>query len=291
MKLGVVYEIGQPVHRIGATIGFFINKGSFQLCSSHAVVYCFRNYGPELSRWELQSDLMLGLGFGQRFTTQENVALLSSVSNYSNRQNLFSYGLKYYYDKIETKQLTGAVNLRIHDYFIATENDGFVFLPFDKYRTGAISIGKYFFSSSNDKLFKQNRISVDFLLFTGQTQGPPTEKIIDAKYPSRFGYKKLNDSKYSKSSHGILRLNWTTSLVQNQNTFIEIGLDNEHIRNVVQNQFIHDLPFIPKKLIKIKNPHVPMRNAEGRDYLYRENEKIRKGKFVWGAGLNRPYFY
>jgi len=292
LKVGLVYEIGQPVHRIGGSIGFHANVGIFQISSNNVIFYAFKNYGPLVSRIESQSGATLGIGFGSQKTTIETLAMLSPLSNYSLRNNMISYGIKFYTDKIGTEQVTGLVSVRLGNYFIASENDGFAFLPFDRYRTGAISVGRYFFSANAaTDLFRQHRVSADILLYTGQTQGEPTQKITEGNYPSRFGYKKLNESKYHNASHGILKFSWCTSLVARQNGFVNIGLDNEKIRNTVQNKLIHDLPFLPQKLIKIKNPHIPMRNTEGSDYLYRKNEKIRKGRFVWGLGLNRPLFY
>ena len=292
LKIGLVYELGQPVHRIGGTIGLHINVGAFQITSNHTIFYAFKNYGPQIPRLESQSDLNLGVAFGEQKTNFENLALLSPISNYSLRNYMISYGVKLYSDKIRTDQLTGLMSVRLADYFIAAENDGFVFLPYDKFRTGAITVGRHFYHQGNfnDLLYEQ-KLSLDIILYTGQTQNAPTERVNESNYPSRFGYKKLNDSKYSKASHGILKLSWQTATYFNQSAFASIGIDNEHIRNAVQNKFIHDLPFLPKRIIKIENPHIPMRNSEGADYLYRGNEKIRKGKFVWGVGLNRVLFY
>ncbi len=291
VKLGLVYEIGQPVHRVGLTLGFHINFGRLQINTNCFYFYGFRNYGPRIPHWELQTQTQLGLAFGQLYDQHESIAMLSPVSNFSNRRNLIAYSVKYYFDNIETSQLTGIISLRHLEYFLAVENDGFVFLPWDQYRTGAFTFGRYITDEDEFTDIWQHRISLDVLLYTGKTQGPPTRKVIDSKYPSRFGYKKLNHSKHSKSSHGILKLTWQSNLLFAQNAFASIGVDHEKIRNVVQNKFIHDLPFIPKHLIKIKNPHVPMRNSLGGDFLYRKNETLRKGKFVWGLGLNKDLFY
>ncbi len=291
-KIGIVYELGQPVHRIGGTLGLYANLGSFQFSSNNAIFYAFKNYGPNIPRLESQSGLAMGVGFGPPRQFIDGLAMLSPISNFSLRTHMISYGIKLYSDKIGTDQITGLINLRLGDYFLASENDGFVFLPYDKFRTGAISLGRYFYSATiGNQLLAEQKVSLDLLLYTGQTQNAPTEKITEDTYPSRFGYKKLNNSTYHKASHGILKLSWHTSTEFNQSAFATIGLDNEHIRNAVQNKFIHDMPFLPKRLIKIENPHIPMRNAEGADYLYGKKEKVRKGKFVWGIGLNRPLFY
>jgi hypothetical protein len=291
LKVGLVYEIGQPVHRIGGSIGLHVNLGSAQVSSNHTLFYAFRNYGPKIARLESQSDLSLGLGFGQAKTSFDDIALLSPISNFGPRTYLLSYGIKLYSDKIGTDQLTGLISFRMGDYFLASENDGFVFLPWDQFRTGAISVGRFIQNNHSATIFQQQQVSVDVLLYTGKTQGNPTQKISESNYPSRFGYKKLNTSAHYKASHGILKLSWSGSLIAGQQIFADIGLDNEKIRNVVQNKLIHDLPFLPKKIIKIENPHIPMRNEEGADYLFQKGEKIRKGKFVWGFGLNRPLFY
>ena len=291
IKLGLVYEIGQPVHRLGGSLSFHLNYGATQLISGVTYFYAWGNYGPQIQRWEIQTNAQLGLSFGRQYLSFENIAMLSPVSNFSRRENVVSYGIKYYFDNIKTEQLCGLISVRHNEYFIAAENDGFAFLPWDQFRTGAFSIGRYITRSDEFTDMQQHRLSFDILLYTGKTQGPPTQKITYGNYPSRFGFKKLNDSRYHDASHGILKFSWQSSLLFGQNAFASIGIDNEKFRNSVQNKFIHDLPIVPKSFIKIKNPHVPMRDTTGKDYLYQDGQKIKKGSFIWSVGMNRPLFY
>ena len=290
-KIGLVYQFGQPSHRLGTVVGFYVNKNALQFSSSYRLFYAFRNYGPNIPSWEVQTEANIGLALGAHQPTQENADMLSAVSNFSDRQNMVSYGIKYYWDEIETKQLTGSIGFRIKDYFFISENDGFVFLPWDQYRTGAISFGKYFFSMQKNMAFRQERISIDALLYTGKTNGYLTENIMDSLYPARFGYKKMNNTRYAAVSHGILRLNYTVNVGLGQHAGINVGIDNEHVRNVIQNKFIHDLPFLPSNWIRIKKVHIPMRTVQGTDYLYQKGDTVRPGKIVWDVNLNAPFFY
>lgn len=94
---------------------------------------------------------------------------------------------------------------------------------------------------------------------------------------------------YPNSSHGLLSLQVNYHAGYSQNLQANAGVDAEQVRNVVQNKIIHDLPFLPKRWNK--NCHIPMIDSEGKQYLYQENQKIRRPKVLLNVFGNPGLFY
>lgn len=289
-KLGLSYSLGATVHRLGVQLGFYMANKHAQIQSIGQVFYCFKNYGPKVSRLEAQFSAGAQVAFGNAFYRIPSTVLLSEISNFSERQYAVGYGLKYYWDQIGTTQTSGLISLRSGNLFMATENDGLVFKAWDRYRTGGFVVG---FDINNDYQFAfgAQRVALNLLLYTGSAQDERVVKMKDSSYPARFGYLEMDNARYGKESHGILSVSWQGNLGRTQNAFAEIGIDDERIRNVVQNKFIHDMPLLPKRWLKIENPHIPMKTKEGTSFLYKKEQAIQPSKFVWGVGLNRVLFY
>ncbi len=289
-KVGISYSLGAPVHRLGMQLGLFMANKHAQIQSMGQVFYCFRNYGPKIPRLEAQFSLGAQVAFGNTFYRIPSTVLLSEISNMTDRQYAIGYGLKYYWDQIGTTQTSGLISIRSGNLFVATENDGLIFKAWDRYRTGGFVVG-YDINNDYQFAFAAQRLALNLLLYTASAQDERVRKIKDNRYPSRFGYLKMDNALYGKSSHGILSLSWQGNLGPTQHGFIEIGIDDERIRNLVQNKFIHDMPFLPKSWLKTKNAHIPMKSKTGRPYLYNEGQEVRPSKFVWGVGLNKVLFY
>jgi len=60
---------------------------------------------------------------------------------------------------------------------------------------------------------------------------------------------------------------------------------------VLQNKFIHDMRFIPKKWNRSKNCHIPMIDDKGAQYLYKEGQEVRKPKMYLNLFSNANVFY
>jgi hypothetical protein len=54
---------------------------------------------------------------------------------------------------------------------------------------------------------------------------------------------------------------------------------------------MHDMYLWPAKWNTAKNPHVPMLDSEGKPYLYKEGQEVRKVKFYFNLGLNECGYY
>jgi len=291
-KAGISYQIGSPVHRIGLNLGFVRALEFVQINWTTHLFYAFKNYGPSQKRMEWQFSPGVSLAFGKERSYAQSIELLNSASNFTNRQYAIGYTLKYYYDKIGTTQTSAIVHARVGQVYLAMENDAFVFKAWDRYRTGTFSLAYEFEAESFDhNILRYHRIALNGTLYTGFTNHESKRRIKNSDYPARFGYQDISEAPYGFVSHGILSLVYEGSLLWRQNMHAQIGLDNERIRNALQNKLIHDMPFIPKKLIKVENPHVPMLQENGKPYLFKEGEKIRKGKFVGILGFNAPMFY
>jgi hypothetical protein len=72
---------------------------------------------------------------------------------------------------------------------------------------------------------------------------------------------------------------------------MNLGIDAEQVRHALQNRFIHDMPFIPKGLNPPRQPHIPMVAADGKPYLFREGQEIRKARLWGNINVNAPVFY
>ena len=59
----------------------------------------------------------------------------------------------------------------------------------------------------------------------------------------------------------------------------------------VQNRFIHDMEFMPDKWVATENPHVPMRDAKGGQYLFLEGQSIKPAKPFVEVSMNPSLFY
>ena len=65
-----------------------------------------------------------------------------------------------------------------------------------------------------------------------------------------------------------------------------IGVDAEQIRHAVQNRYMHDELFLPKKWRDKNNHHFPMIDTKVQQYLYKPEQKVRKTKIYFNTFLN-----
>jgi hypothetical protein len=96
---------------------------------------------------------------------------------------------------------------------------------------------------------------------------------------------------YRKTSGGMLSAQFRYNAGYLQNVQANVGVDAEQIRNAVQNKFIHDMRFIPKKWNKSHNCHLPMLDEQGEQYLFRPGQKIRKPRPYLNLYANANVFY
>lgn len=281
-KIGAVVQLGSPVQRIGVNLLYSKQwNDHVQYNLSWNLHFNQKNFGPKGSGFEQKLSAILFYGYGnKRYYNNPFVSLYQHQI-----QNAYSAGLGYhfYWDQKSTSQGTGSILLQFVDTQIILENDLFGNTSgLDQFRTGAIAVQ-----------FRDNKdlYTVKSILYTGQTKCAQMKRIKDSPYPSRFGYKDMSDCIHSDCSHGTLSFQYSRASNYKQYYQANFGIDAEQIRNFIQNKVIHDMYFIPRFLNSAENPHIPMIDENGKLYLFRKGQKIKKWSWVYSLSANGSLFY
>ncbi len=277
---GLSFSFGNKVNRVGLMAGAYYSYEFVQLNGTMNAYYNFQSLGTKLKTPELQLGIGAEFGFGNKDSIRNEFIGLTEnnlLSTYS-----IGYSYLYYFDKINTSQGAGILSLTLDNFKIATENDLFGFGKGwrDRFRTGGIMIEYQY-----DKM----KFALNSTLWTGDFTG--CNWIKDSDFPARFGYRETEGSIYGDYSIGLLSLQMRYLLPYQQVVRGNIGIDAEQIRNISQNKLIHDQPFFKPQWVKRKPPHIPMIASDGSQYLYLENQKIRKPTFYFNLGANSGVFY
>ncbi len=276
---GLTVTAGSHINRIGIFIQGYYVQSFAQINAGLKLYYNFKNLGPSKPSTELLSTVGLLIGFGKQEVKEEN-PFYSVLTNQTAYENSFAYSYNYYFNHIGTKQKTGTVRIQIEEYSMTFENDLFAKPLLDRFRTGAVL---FEYNYDNRFLF-----GVSCVLWHGQ-MGKQIKTDSIKQFPN--GYMDTTGGKFTNYSHGILNFQCATTLPYKQIAEIRAGIDAEKIRNTVQNKIIHDLAFIPKRWYKRINSHVPMLDRQGNQYLFREDQKIKKSRAYVQTALNPGIFY
>ena len=277
--LGLSLTLGTVRQRLGMIAKGYYAGSDFQANVEVGVHYNFASFGPPVAGPEVRSSL--GGVFAWGDTDDTDNVFLSPVSNQTGHKYSLAYAYTYYWDQIETSQPTGTVALQFDTVHLVTENDILAGRGGDKFRTGAFSA-----AYRSDKTM----VALKTVLWTGDT-GKNTQKIKDTQYPGRFGYKDMSRAPHGAYSHGILSAQVQYAWYKFQTLGGEVGVDSEKVRHALQNRFIHDMDFIPDKWVPYENPHVPMRDAKGGAYLFKEGQTIAPAEPFVELSMNPSLFY
>jgi hypothetical protein len=271
-RFGVSILAGTHVNRVGGFAEARYAYDRYDVYNRTAVYFAFQSWGPPVRGIELQNQTGFDIGWGDA-----NKRFDSRLTR-STREYAAGYSYNVYLDTRRTSQVTGTVNMQLNKILLSIENDIFARGYYDRYRTGALRIG---YVDSN--VYAGLQLS----MWTGQHTG---QRVIDSTYPGRYGYMNLEDGKYGGYSHGIL-----SAFVQHRAGYATAtaagGIDAEQIRHAVQNKFLHDMPFIPKKWIKHPNAHIPMIARDGKSYKYNFGQRIRPIRPYLQLSLNDTGLY
>ncbi|MBC7862990.1 MAG: hypothetical protein IAF38_08435, partial [Bacteroidia bacterium] len=164
-------------------------------------------------------------------------------------------------------------------FYLSTENDLLARPLLDRFRSAAI---QFAYQKEN------KRISLTHAMWTGRLGNP----VRDTNYHSRAGYLDTTNSVYPFHSHGLLYV--SAEMVENefdQQFRASVGIDAEQVRHAVQNRFVHDGFFLPKKLKNPNNFHFPMIDDKGGQYIFKTGQKIRKPKLYFNLFANPDLIY
>ncbi len=275
-NVGFVGAIGTHVQRFGFVIqGYYVYQFA-QVNASIRVYDNLKNLGPKGEHTELSSALGVCLGYGK--TNNETNQFISSIGNQTGYKNSVSYSYNFWYNKLKTSQVTGIVAFQFDRISVIVENDLLAKPMLDRFRTGA------FLLQYQDKHIQY---ALNCTLWTGQMGGAVR---TDSLFP-HIGYLNSTSGLYSTTSHGLLSGQVKYANEYGQYLQANVGIDAEQVRNAVQNKFIHDMPFIPKKWNKAQNLYVPMIDTESNQYLYRKGQKVRKPKLFLNGYTSPNIFY
>jgi hypothetical protein len=275
INVGFVSAIGTHVQRFGFVFqGYYVERFA-QINAAVRVYTNFRNLGPRGEHTEFNGALGLCLGYGK--TTTDINRFVSSIGNQTGYKNSFAYSYNIWYNRVHTSQVTGIAAFQFDRISVILENDLLAKPMLDRFRTGA------FLVQYQDHYVQY---AVNCTLWTGQ-MGQQVRN--DSLFPHK-GYLNTVGSTYGNLSHGLLSAQVKFANDYGQYLQANAGIDAEQVRNAVQNRFIHDMPFIPKKFNK-QNLHIPMIDTTGNQYLYRRDQVIRKPKLVLNGYTSPNIFY
>ena len=275
-NVGLVSALGTHTQRFGLVIQGYYVYNFAQVNASFRLYDNFKDLGPKGEHAEMTTALGLCLGYGKKNT--ELNPFVSSISNQTSYQNSVAYSYNVWLNTIKTSQVTGIFALQFNHFSVIAENDILAKPMLDRFRTGA------FLLQYQNKNFQY---AINCTMWTGQ-MGESVRN--DSLFPYT-GYMCSKGGQYCNLSHGLLSGQIKYANEYGQYLQGNIGVDAEQVRNVMQNRFIHDMPFVPKKWNKAQNLHIPMIDSEGNQYLHRKNQKIRKPQWYINGYTSPNVFY
>ena len=275
IQTGISIELGTTVNYVGLKIqGYYTNE------------FVQLNIGNHI-RFNSSH-----LGNRKNFVTQRintGIALLAGKRNARpqlifdglNHQTQYEYGLAYnylwYFDNIGSSQRSGGFGLHYKQLSFLIENDIFAGSGRDRFRTSYASFHYH------DDLYN---LSLNTTLWTGETWGTRFMNTPDSTYQK--GYKDLRETLYGKTSHGIISVGLDYQIFYGNHVSALAGIDSEQMRNIIQNKFMHDKKFIPKRWRK-PNVNYPMLNLDG--LPIHTNQEAKPSHLFLEFGLNRCLTY
>ncbi len=273
MSVGILFNVGTHLNNIGISLNSYYHDYFYQINAGSTFTINLTNYGKRKNFWESRNSLGLILLAGKKEMTpdfQLNGLMHNSTYNYG-----FGYNYIWYFDNAKTSQLSGGWAVHLKSFSLLLENDIFGGQGKDRFRTGHITM--------NYRL-KDFKFTTGLNIWTGETANSFWNKESFDKCPS--GYRELENLSYGKTSHGILYGGISYNLGYGQFTTMRIGVDSEKIRHAFQNRLMHDLIFLPKKIVR-KTPHYPRLDDFGCPAF--EDSLVRKSKFYYQLGINENW--
>ncbi len=264
-------SVGSHTNTIGFQIGSRHNN-SIQLNTNARLIYCFTNIGSRKHFWQATLQAGVFYGFGKNYLPRMSTSFFSVEKNILPKENTIGYLYNYYADTKGTSQATATICLQHKGWQLLSENDGFAFLPFDRYRTGSFHI------AYTDSLYS---ISANVLLWTGATKGG--KKIQTTAIKNKYGVLDISNNKFGKTSAGLLFVTAAFAMPLQQTLYAQSGIDAEKVRHFFQNKVIHDNAIIHSIHPSNKNAQVGLLDTAGNTYL-QNNQQLKKPQFFWQIG-------
>jgi hypothetical protein len=276
VKVSLIVTFGTNKQTIGCQLSSYYKYAFTQINGNYSIRLSANNLGGR--KFLVENRFAPGINFFSNHNlNQKNDFIWNEIRQQGNGAYSIGYSYLLYIDNRGSDQKSGAFGIGLKDFFISFENDLFAGQGRDRFRTAQLEL-------SYQK--NGNFYSTGFQLWTGETRGSEWLKDSNKKHP--FGYKTLDGLPYGKTSHGIWYAGFGQSLDYGNRNDFRVGIDDERIRDFLQNYLSHDLPFLPKS-IERKTPHYPMLDSLGYSII---NKGVpRKTKVFGSMGINGIWSY
>ncbi len=279
--VALTINLGKHIQRSGLQFRTHVEYKQWQAFSSAKFHLAKKGLGPINN--SLETVLSAGASFSHgtlsRFAADRDYYYLP-FTLFREAKTKYSYGYSFHYflDRHRTSQGTGDFFIKLGEFYLIAENDLLGNISGkDQYRTGSIA-GAYV----SDRIVLHSK----GLMWTGQTRCKGMKRVTNnPKFNSRYGYKDHSMCNYSNLSHGIFTIGLSYR-TQYWSPTLEIGRDDERIRNTIQNKWIHDMPFIPKRWNGAKNAHIPMLDIYGNPFIDKKEQILKPARWYLQLGLN-----
>ena len=271
LQIGLSSSIGSHKSQVGVKIQGFYMHDFVQV--NGGVFYHFNglHLGNRKQFHAVRANLGAVLMAGKKDAIPHFI--YDGLIHQSNRRYALAYNYLWYLDNAGTSQLSGGLGFHFRQLALFVENDFFAGQGKDRFRTNDAKI-----------TYHTERLNFRFQtkLWTGETEGA---KIIDGN--PRI--KDLSDNYLGKTSHGIISLGLDYYLFAGNVLNVDTGVDHEQVRDMLQNKFMHNKKFIPKKW-RTPNAHYPMLDRFGYP-MFSSSQQLRPLFFYFQTGINGSLFY
>jgi hypothetical protein len=276
LNLSANFALGTHFQRLGLNLNVFYVQQALQVNTELRSYFSFKNLGPKkiYSETVVSQGIVVGYGKLSPFLNP----FYTSISNQTQLSNSIAYSYNVYLNRIKTGQVTGIVALQFKNISFITENDILAKPLLDRFRTGAVLLQYQF----EDKY----QAGINCSMWTGKLGGS-----VQSDYFPSGCYMDTTNGVFTRYSHGLLSAQFKYHVGLGQVFQTNFGIDAEQVRNVLQNRIIHDAAFLPKKLFKRYNCHIPMLDVKGDQYLYLKGQKIRRPRPYFNFFSNPSLFY
>jgi hypothetical protein len=272
VQFGLSFQFGTHVQQIGVKAQGYYTDYFAQANAGILTTFNFGNLGGRKFYPETRINTGLVLLGGKK----DNIPRF--ILDGLNHQTGYQYGIAYnhlwYFDNVGTSQRSGGMGFHVQQFSVLLENDFYAGQGKDKFRTAHLQMN-YHTAYLNFGLNAQ--------LWTGETEGAKKQVTDEG-----VAFKNISDLPYGKTSHGAFYFSLDYLFLFGNVGSIDLGYDQEKIRHVLQNKFMHEKKFVPTKWRK-PNPDYPMLDEVGEPIL--DNRKAKKGRIYLQYGNNRNWSY
>lgn len=276
LKLSIIQSFGTHTQSTGFQISAHFKTAYFQFNTSNQLSLSTYNLGKR--KLLIQNKFSSGIVLYDKNLTSDFIHTeWNDVRQQSGAKYALGYAYIWYKDNRQTSQRSGVWGVQLDHWFLLFENDLFAGQGRDRFRTGILQV---------DYFHRQNYYLLGIQLWTGETRGAAWKTDAPTLHP--YGYRDLSNRPYGKTSHGLFYIGFKQSLAYDNQAVYKLGVDDEWVRQILQNKLSHDLPFFPKKW-KRNTPHYPMLKQNGEPIIF--GGKRRKLLPFTEVGINSPQTY